>query len=168
MTDRLTRIMNRQLFRFLVSLIGLCILSIILSLPYAMPAPSRVEDKGSITPPTNVQVAPMTLPRPIFRRWTHSREEDRGDILVYRPNDYSFPPARGREGLEFCENGEFLYYSIGPTDRSQAVPGRWSIQQTNAVEIQFADRSIPSYTLTILECNEQILKVRQMVTEPPH
>jgi hypothetical protein len=161
MTDLLTRFMNRQLFRFLASLVGLCILSIILSLPYAVSAPSRVEHKGSITPPTNVQVASMTLPRPIFRRWTHSREEDRGDILVYRPNDYSFPPARGREGLEFCENGEFMYYSIGPTDRSLAVPGRWSIQQTNVVEIQFPDRSIPSYTLTILECNEQILKVKR-------
>lgn len=166
--DRLTRFTNKKLWRFLASLMGLCISSIVLSWPYAMPAPSRAEDKGSITPPANVQVAPMTLPSPIFRRWTHSREEDRGDILVYRPNDYSFPPARGREGLEFCENGEFLYYSIGPTDRSLAVPGRWSIQQTNVVEIQFTDRSIPSYTLTILECNEQILKVRQMATEPTH
>jgi hypothetical protein len=108
----------------------------------------------------------MTLPKTIFRQWTHSREEDQGDILVYRPNDYSFPPARGREGMEFCEDGEFLYYSIGPTDRSQAVPGRLSIQQTKVVEIQFPDRSIPSYALTILECNEQILKVRRMATEP--
>lgn len=160
--------MSKQLFRFLASLIVLVILSIILLLPYAISAPTRVAYKSSITPPKNAQVEPMTLPKQIFRRWTHSREEDRGDILVYRPNDYSFPPARGREGLEFCENGDFLYYSIGPTDRSLAVPGRWIIQQTNAVDIQFADRSIPSFALTILECNEQILKVRRRATEPTH
>ncbi|MBI4780974.1 MAG: hypothetical protein HY785_06580 [Oscillatoriophycideae cyanobacterium NC_groundwater_1537_Pr4_S-0.65um_50_18] len=133
-----------------------------------MPAPSQAEDKSSIIPPANVQMAPMTLPSPIFRQWTHSREEDQGDILVYRPNDYSFPPARGREGLEFCENGEFLYYSMGPTDRSLGVPGRWSLQQTNGVEIQFTDRSIPSYTLTIIECSEQILKVKRRANEPNH
>lgn len=156
--------MNRQLLRFLSFLIGFCILSLILSIPYAISTPLRVEDQGSITPPTYVRAAPMTLPRPIFRRWTHSREEDQGDILIYRPNDYSFPPARGREGLEFNENGEFLHFSIGSVDRSLAVPGRWSIQQTNVVEIQFLDRSIPSYVLTILECNEQLLKVRRMVT----
>jgi hypothetical protein len=160
--------MSKQLFRFLASFIGLSILGITLLLPPAISAPSRVEYKSSITPPTNTQVEPMTLPKPVFRRWTHSREEDRGDILVYRPNDYSFPPARGREGLEFCENGDFLYYSIGPTDRSLAVPGQWSIQQTNAVDIQFADQSIPSFSLAILECTEQILKVRRMTTEPTH
>jgi hypothetical protein len=153
--------MNKKPWQFLASLMSLCILGIMLSWSYPMVTPSLAENKSSITPLANVQVSPMTLPSPIFRRWTHSHEEDRGDILVYRPNDYSFPPARGRKGLEFCENGEFLYYPIGPADRSLAVPGRWIIQQSNVVEIQFADRSIPSYLLTILECNDQMLKVRQ-------
>lgn len=156
--------MNKKLWRFLTSLICLCILSIILASPYAMSSPSRADDKGSITPPATVQVVPMTLPSSIFRRWTHSREEDQRDILVYRPHNYSFPPARGREGLEFYKSGEFFYSSIGSTDRSLAVSGRWSIQQTNLVEIQFFDRSIPSYALEILECNEQILKVRRIAT----
>ena len=130
--------------------------------PRAMIASSPIEHNTSITPPTIVQVIPMTLPKQIFRRWTHSQEEDQGDILVYRPNDYSFPPARGREGLEFKENGEFISYQIGPTDRSLAVSGRWSIQQKNVVEIQFPNQSLSSYTLTILECDEQILKGRKL------
>ncbi|MEG4090704.1 hypothetical protein [Microcoleus sp. Pol12B4] len=158
---KLTRLMNKRLLRSLSSLIGLYILSIILSLPHAISASSQVEHNASITPLTIVQVAAMTLPSQIFRRWTHSREEDRADILVYRPKDYPFPPARGREGLEFRENGEFIRYQIGATDRSLAVPGRWSIQNTNMVEVQFPNQSVSSYTLTILECDEQILKVRQ-------
>lgn len=103
----------------------------------------------------------MTLPNTVFRRWIHSHEEDIGDILVYRPIDYPFPPARGREGLEFRENGEFIRYGIGPTDRSLAAPGQWSIQEPNVVQVSFPDQRASSYTLTILECNEQILKVRQ-------
>ncbi|MEG4059045.1 MULTISPECIES: hypothetical protein [unclassified Microcoleus] len=158
---KLTRLMNKRLLRSLSSLIGLYILSIILSLPHAISASSQVEHNASITPLTIVQVAAMTLPSQIFRRWTHSREEDRADILVYRPKDYPFPPARGREGLEFRENGEFIRYQIGATDRSLGVPGRWSIQNTNMVEVQFPNQSVSSYTLTILECDEQILKVRQ-------
>ena len=37
--------------------------------------------------------------------WTHSFEEDQGDVLVYRPTHaFAFPPARrGRETLEFGE-----------------------------------------------------------------
>ncbi|MEG3960538.1 hypothetical protein QT982_34815 [Microcoleus sp. herbarium2] len=126
-----------------------------------MSASSQAEHKASITPPTIVQVAAKTLPSQIFRRWTHSHEEDREDILVYRPKDYPFPPARGREGLEFRKNGEFIRYQIGATDRILAVPGRWSIQNTNKVKVRFPNQSVSSYTLTILECDEQILKVRQ-------
>ncbi|MEG4109124.1 hypothetical protein [Microcoleus sp. S13_C5] len=153
--------MNKRLLRALSSLIGLYILSIILSLPHAISASLQVEHNASITPLTIVQVPAMTLPSQIFKRWTHSREEDRADILVYRPKDYPFPPARGREGLEFRENGEFIRYQIGATDRSLGVPGRWSIQNTNMVEVEFPNQSVSSYTLTILECDEQILKVRQ-------
>ena len=158
---KVTRLMNKRRLRSLSSLIGLYILSIILSLLHPISASSQVEHNASITPLTIVQVATMTLPSQIFRRWTHSREEDPEDILVYRPKDYPFPPARGREGLEFRKNGEFISYQIGPTDRGLAVPGRWSIQNTNKVKVQFLNKSVSSYTLTILECDDRILKVRQ-------
>ena len=36
----------------------------------------------------------------MFKHWTHSREEDSEGIKVYRPNEYNFPPSRGREGFE--------------------------------------------------------------------
>jgi hypothetical protein len=104
----------------------------------------------------------MNLPSQIFRRWTHSREEDQGDTLVYRSDNYQFPPARGREGLEFREDGEFIRYQIGSTDRNSAISGRWSMQESNIVEVHFPNQSISPYTLRILECDEQILKVNKI------
>jgi hypothetical protein len=103
----------------------------------------------------------MTLPSQIFRKWMHSREEDVGDTIVYRPSNYPFPPARGRDGLEFRDSGEFILYQIGAADGSDAVPGRWNVQESNIVQIEFPNKSPSSYRLTILECTDQILKVKQ-------
>jgi hypothetical protein len=61
----------------------------------------------------------------LFRRWMHSREEDAGDLRVYRPEGYDLPPARGRRGLEFRPDGELVVYGPGPADKPQAEPGRW-------------------------------------------
>lgn len=158
---RLTRWSGQRLLRSLSFWVSLCIWSLILPFAHAVSAPWQIEHNTSITPPTIVQVIPMTLPSQIFRRWMHSREEDVGDTLVYRPSDYPFPPARGREGIEFRENGEFIRYEIGSTDRSLATPGRWSVQETNKVKVQFPNQSASLHTLTILECDEQILKVKQ-------
>mgnify|MGYP000287417660 CR=1 FL=1 len=158
---KLTYWMGKSCLRSLFSMIGLCILSDILLFPHVVYACEPIENIAHLTSFTITQVISMTLPSPIYRRWTHSREEDQGDILVYRLSDYPFPPARGREGLEFRKNGEFIRYQIGTTDRSLAVPGRWSVKDTNIVEVQFPNQSALSYTLTILECDEQILKIRQ-------
>lgn len=57
----------------------------------------------------------------LFRRWVHAREEDEGDVRVYRPAGYDLPPARGRGGLEFRPDGEVIVYGPGPADRPQAV-----------------------------------------------
>lgn len=104
----------------------------------------------------------MTLPDPIFRRWVHSREEDQGDMRVYRPITYAFPPSRmPRDGLEFRQNGEFIRYRPGPSDRSVATTGRWQIQGENRVNVQFLEASVSPYQLSIVECDGQILKVRE-------
>ena len=56
------------------------------------------------------------LPRALFRHWVHSREEDSGDIEVYRPDGFAFPPAFGRDGFEMRVDGEFIQDDIGPAD----------------------------------------------------
>ena len=65
------------------------------------------------------------LPEELFRRWLHSREEDEGDVRVYRPAGYDLPPARGRRGLEFRPDGELLEIGPGPADKPEATPGHW-------------------------------------------
>lgn len=65
-------------------------------------------------------------PAPRPGRWLHSREEDAGDVQVYRPETWDFPPARGRRGLEVGEDGELRLLAPGPDDRPQAVPGGWA------------------------------------------
>jgi hypothetical protein len=146
----------KHLFRSLIFPISLCIVLTLLS---TITASFAFERNVGIPSPTSIQVVKMNLPRQIFKRWIHSREEDQESILVYRSDDYPFPPARGREGLEFRENGEFIQYRIGAADVNLAVPGRWSTQETSVIEIQLSNQSATSYTLRILECDEQILKV---------
>jgi hypothetical protein len=65
------------------------------------------------------------LPRELMQQWMHSREEDTGDVRVYRPADYDFPPARGRRGFELRPDGELIVYGPGATDRPEATTGRW-------------------------------------------
>ena len=52
----------------------------------------------------------------LYNVWFHSYEEDTEDIVVYRTRDFKFPPSRGREGFEIKASGEFIKYSIAPTD----------------------------------------------------
>jgi len=100
------------------------------------------------------------LPAAIFKHWWHSHEEDRGDVRVYRPSDYAFPPARGRRGFEFREGGEFIYYGIAPADGSLRSVGRWHVEGTGRVRIDLEDEYTRSFTIDIVYCDDNILKVR--------
>ena len=100
------------------------------------------------------------LPPEIFKHWIHSREEDTGEIRVYRPNDYKFPPSRGREGFELKENGEFIRYRIGPTDRPQKMVGTWKVEKGNYLRVTFEGQRRESYIMQFVSLDEQVLKVR--------
>jgi hypothetical protein len=59
-------------------------------------------------------------------RWTHSFEEDHDGVSVYRREDFAFPPARGRRGVEFGSDGTFVEWMIGRGDAPEAgAAGRW-------------------------------------------
>lgn len=99
------------------------------------------------------------LSHAIFKQWIHSREEDTEGVRVYRPSDYNFPPSRGREGFEIKENGEFIRYGIGPTDRRQKITGTWKVEENNKIRVTFEGQRQESYTIQILSCDEGVLKV---------
>ena len=108
----------------------------------------------------NIATSMKQPPSEIFQRWGHSFEEDTEDITVYRPSGYEFPPARGRAGIEFRANGEFIDWVIGPTDASQGIRGRWHMEEARRIRINFENNIREPRILEIVECSTDILKVR--------
>ncbi|GFE71910.1 hypothetical protein CFPU101_45200 [Chroococcus sp. FPU101] len=102
------------------------------------------------------------LPSTIFQHWIHSREEDTEDIQVYRPIGYQFPPSRGRNGLEFRPNGEFILYGLGPTDRPQKIVGSWTAQSNNKIKIDVSVWGDKGRMMEVISCDEKVLKLRYL------
>jgi hypothetical protein len=104
------------------------------------------------------------LPSEIYEKhWIHSREEDTEGIQVYRPSTFNFPLSRGRRGFEIEKSGAFLEYGIGPDDRSNKVEGKWiTAEEPDIIKIDFQGRSIKSYKMKIISCNNDILKIRKL------
>jgi hypothetical protein len=100
------------------------------------------------------------LPRSLFQRWWHSFEEDSEGVTVYRPDDYDFPLARGRGGLEFQADGMFIDRPVGPVDVPESVPGRWQLAENRRLTIAFPGRDEPDRELEIVRCDEHVLEIR--------
>lgn len=104
-------------------------------------------------------IAMKILPPEIFKHWIHSREEDSDGKLIYRPEGYKFPLARGRTGFEIKEDGEFICYDIGPDDRSKKMTGHWWIEDSNKVQVEFEDKIHEPFMIEILSVENEILVV---------
>lgn len=102
------------------------------------------------------------LPDEIFRKWVHSFEEDTNGITVYRPEEYDFPPARGRGGIEFRPDGVFIDWEIGPTDATRGINGHWKMEGSGRVRVSFEGNVRPPQILEILQIDTGILKVRKL------
>lgn len=105
------------------------------------------------------------LPKELFQKWKHSYEEDTKDVTVYRPVSYELGPARGRNGLTFHEDGTFVKTAPGPTDASQKISGKWELEGKSRISVSFAAQDTPSQTIEIVECHDDILKVRKRSSE---
>ena len=102
------------------------------------------------------------LPPEIFKYWIHSHEEDRDGKLIYRPEGYKFPLARGRTGFEIKEDGVFIYYDIGPDDRSKKATGRWRIEESNEIQVEFKDKIHEPFIIEILSMKNDILTIKKI------
>jgi hypothetical protein len=49
-------------------------------------------------------------------RWLHAPDESSEDELVFRPDGYPLPPARGRTVLDVADDGSFSAQAPGPVD----------------------------------------------------
>lgn len=93
--------------------------------------------------------------------WLHSHEEDTADELVYRPADFAFPPARGRDGFEFRPGGELVYLGIARTDGTEESTGRWTVEGGNRVRVDVQHERIQPRTLEVLSCDAERLRIRR-------
>ena len=105
-------------------------------------------------------------PGDICRRWGHSFEEDTGDITVYRPADYQFPRARGRAGIEFMADGEFIDWTIGPADAPNGLRGRWQIEGPGRVNVTFEAIDRKPIVFEIASYDDEVLQVRRLPASP--
>jgi hypothetical protein len=65
----------------------------------------------------------------LAKTWVHSHEEDKGGTQVFRPADYPFPPARGRDRINLNASGILSRAVPGPDDRSATLPdGSWKLE----------------------------------------
>lgn len=95
----------------------------------------------------------------LFQSWGHSREEDENGLTVYRPAHYKFPLSRGRDGLEFRPDGTIVKSGPGADDRSRSATGEWKSSGGERLHVRLGADS-PPRQLTIVDCDEQVLKVR--------
>ena len=100
------------------------------------------------------------LPAAIFRRWGHSFEEDAAGVTVYRPAEYEFPRARGRDGIELRPDGTFIDWTIGRGDAGHPIQGRWTSAGPGAIEVTFAGGERSPRTLEVVACDSSTLHLR--------
>ena len=93
--------------------------------------------------------------------WLNAHEENRGDTLVYRPNTYKFPPARGRTGFALEPYGRFTQFDIAPTDGLEGRDGTWTATGPHSLRIHLEDGNTPDYTLEVISLKNKVLKLRQ-------
>lgn len=94
--------------------------------------------------------------------WTHSFEEDQSDVLVYRPtHSFAFPPARGRETLEFGEGGKLIEGGPGPDDRPRNTAGRWTALGMNRFRLG-GTTDAPGRVIEVVAHTPEVLKIRKL------
>jgi hypothetical protein len=96
----------------------------------------------------------------LFKSWGHSREEDVDDLTVYRPAGFKFPLSRGRDGMEVRPDGTILHVGPGPDDRSRGVTGSWKSAGDNALDVRIGGADAAPRRMTVVDCDEHVLKVR--------
>jgi len=77
------------------------------------------------------------------RRWVHSHEEDTDKEMVFRPENFEFPPSRGRTSFELKPDGSLVEGGIGPTDRPVETQGTWELEDDDRLVLRPAPSQTP-------------------------
>ncbi|MBB5119192.1 hypothetical protein AF335_15220 [Streptomyces eurocidicus] len=98
-------------------------------------------------------------PAGLLRHWVHSFEEDSPGATVYRPEDFPFPPARGRRGMEFLTGGVFVDHPLGRGDAEESVRGCWRVSGAGRLRVWFPGTGRGGRELEVLSCDGEGLRV---------
>jgi hypothetical protein len=102
------------------------------------------------------------IPRELLvRRWVHSHEEDTDTEMVFRPDDFEFPPSRGRLALELKEDGTALERGIGPTDVPQEEERAWTVDPNGTIVLEEKGTGRVLRRLTVESAETDRLTVRK-------
>jgi hypothetical protein len=102
-----------------------------------------------------------SLPDSLFQHWTHSYEEDSGQVQVFRPSDSDFPLTRApRRSYEFKRSGQVFRIGTGPADDPMETKGIFRQTGTSELTLQF-DGSL--VRIEILHCDNNLLKIREII-----
>ncbi|MFL5313204.1 MAG: hypothetical protein ACJ79H_22445 [Myxococcales bacterium] len=93
--------------------------------------------------------------------WTHSFEEDAAGVQVYRPtHSFAFPPSRrGREILEFGDEGKVAMGAPGPDDRPRFTHALMTPLGMNRYGLG-GTADPPAGVIEIVEATPEVLKLR--------
>ncbi|MEH6307090.1 lipocalin family protein [Olivibacter sp. CPCC 100613] len=91
------------------------------------------------------------------RKWIHSFEEDNGDEIVYRPEGFSLPLARGRDKINLEEDGKLVNSHPGRDDASRSHTGSWQIKKDKLI-LYFDANSREQYTICEISTEKLVLK----------
>jgi hypothetical protein len=81
-------------------------------------------------------MSPNVDPPLLTRRWLHAHEEDTPGQKVFRPDSHPLPPSRGRTGYDLQAGGRAVKVGAGPTDRSTAAQGTWTLDPQGRVVVR--------------------------------
>jgi hypothetical protein len=101
----------------------------------------------------------------IFKHWGHSREEDAGNVEVYRPEGFAFPVSLGRDGFTLSSNGEFIQDDIGLADGVVHVKGLWELRGPNEVAAVFKNPDRADYAFVVVAVDDAVLRITRIADE---
>lgn len=109
---------------------------------------------------TNNSEGRDSLPPGIYKYWSHSYEEDTEEWKAYRPDEFDFPPSRGREGFGLKKDGQFILYKIAPADGLLSIEGKWELIQESTIKATFSDPDYLPKVFKIISLEDEVLKIR--------
>jgi hypothetical protein len=106
------------------------------------------------------RIAVSQLQPELFGYWIHSHEEDTPGTRAYRQSGFPFPPARGRTGFELRPGGEWIRDAIAPTEGSDEVRGRWTVEGPGRLRVIEDDSQRSTRIIEIISLEDGVLRIR--------